>query len=900
MKTKFKKITAIIALIAIIIPMFSVAVSSLPALTVVNAYDPSTGDYSGREDAEDTSDFNDNITAQNKYKMWSVCKSMGMTDNQAVAVIACSMAESGGGRSEIIEAKTSLGTTKAQSEAYIQQYSQYIDTDPDKRTQFTDEAVRAYGVSQSYIDRAHTGERGLSPAIRIHGNNTSLDLDAYYDSNGVGWLGCGIVGFTGDPLKRLFVWADLNNARWYDFEYQFAYFISSTPEGYKQGPSFENWVAESKDYDLNKCVETFFHAMINGNELPNFVSERQTIANYEYEHYAGKKWDSKYGKKVLGIAGLAAIDIGSGIKDKSIIYSYASAVAYYPRNTGFIFNYVANDDLKEKNKEVFNGYVKSLQGDVDDSKSYSLFELYGEDLHWYRYFGEASYTPGLLDHIWSAVDQKKTDELGVFDTIDWEADDYLSCQTYPDRPTVLTKEDIKNGDRDPRVLALSTGMFNGYFYVAGSVKMTVAKGFVALVSFLIGPEMRQVIVDLIDKIESTKIWDGIKVILMCLCGLAMVLFIFSLVGKGIKYAKGQGAFRDALNRFIIGFVCLGLLFASLARPAVFNDTIDKVVNLVDTLFNAALADSIQNDEIIAVTDPDLATHAVLWKKAIFNPWCRGQFGDDYEHLYTVYAENLTKKQKAMKQSHDEVDTNDQTGKAFYDSASLTGDVFVPVGNGKEVRNWAAYLYSCGTIYHIDSTLDESEAKNIDTVNSYITFPHYTLKTTANDPDIPADLFRIIDAQMNISPQYFANSSTNDNYQDANSLNPHFGWQSTVMVFNASLLLFMLPVIIQKLMNFIMLMITMIKLIYYTIMELFKEGNGLKQFTDSLKKHFVNYFVAALKLNLMITLYYILVDKTFIELVLYIACSIVILGFSWKDIQDGIHRTKHTVKRIKNV
>lgn len=903
MKNKIKKISAIIALMLTCIMMLSIAVSSLPSLTPVEAYDPSTGKYSGREDAEDLSDFNNDITIQNKFKLWSIFKSMGMTDNQAVAAIACSIAESGGGRSEIIEGNDnaglgiSLGTTLEQSIAYIDAYSKYIDTDADKRTQFTDNIMRAYGVEESYITNAHNGIRGSAP---VHGdfNFDSVSLDTYYDEAGVGWLGVGIFGFTGSSLKKLFVWCDVFDARWYEFDYQIAYFISSSPEGYKGCAQLENWIAESKDYDLNQCVETFFHAMINGNELADMVADRQESANAIYDDFAGLEWDKVYGKKVLGIAGLTPIDLGSGIRDKSIIYSYASTVAYYPRNNGYLVNMAENDDLAERNKEVFIGHVKGLKGETDDSTTYSLFELYGEDLHWYRYFGESTYTPNLLDHVWSAIDQDKTKELISFDTIDWEADTYLSCNVYPDRPVVLTKEDIKNGDRDPRVLALSNGWFNGFFYVQGSLKMAAAKYFVAIVSILTGPEIQNVVVDLINMLETTEFWNTFKVILMCVCGLAMILFIVSIVIKAVKYSKGQGAARDAIGRFLIGFFCLGLLFAGLARPQSLNNTVLKVVNLVDTLFTASLADTISNDEVIAVQNPNLAVHAVLWKKAIFNPWCRGQFDNlEYNELYTAYA-TLDSGQSVMPQSHEEVDPNDQIGTAFYDSVTCTGDVFVPVGGGKEIRNWAAYLYSCGTIYHIDSTLDDKAADNIDTENGYITFPHYTLKTTANDSTIAADLFRIIDAQMNISPQYYANGSTNNNYQDSNGLDPHYEWQSTIMLFNAALLLFMMPVIFSKLMNFILLYITIFKMIFFTIMELFKEDAGFKPFFDSIKKHFVNYFTACLKLNLMILLYYILVDKGFVELVLYVACSIVILGFSWKDVQDGYYRAKNNVERVK--
>ena len=627
------------------------------------------------------------------------------------------------------------------------------------------------------------------------------------------------------------------------------------------------------------------------------VSDRQDIAEDLYPEMAGVEWNYKYAKKVLALAGLAPISIREGIQDKSIIYSYASTVAYYPRNGGFLVDLSQRDQIKDRNSEVWTGYIKGLQGETDTSTQYSLFELYGEDVHWFRYFGEATYTPTLLDHVWSAIDQNKTKDLISFDTIDYDAYNYLSCNVYPDRPLVLTKDDIHNGDRDPRVSALNVGWFNGFFYVSGSIKLEIAKYFVAVVAILTGPEIREVFVDLVEKLEESTVWQVIKVPILGILGLAMIFFIFSIVGKAIKYAKGQGAARDAINRFIVGFVCLGMLFAALARPDVFNETITKAVTIIDTIFSESLQATLQTDEVVNVQDADLAIHAAIWRKAIFNPWCRGQFDNrNYEDLYTQFAS--VDDEHKMPQDNEVIDTSDMTGMAFYNSAEATGDVFVPAGGGKEIRNWAAYAYSCGTIYHIDSTLTEETAEDIDADHGFI-FPHYLTKTTASNPDLPADLFRIIDAQMNISPQYYANGSVNNNYQHAHGLKNHFEWQSNVALFNAGLLLFLFPVILKKITSFFLLLITTFKMIYFSILEIFKPDMGVAPFFESVKKSFVDYFTASMKLVLMITLYYIFVDKGFLELVLYILCCLVILGFNWKDVRHLYQDTKAKVQRAKN-
>lgn len=900
MKTKINKVSALIALSLVLITLTSFAVSSLPTITRANAYTATDG-YTGLEDPENPDDFEGSVAAMNKYKAWCIYKGMGMDDNQAVAAIACMQAECTSlFRSDCVEGPDILGLCPLEDsmenyEAYTAAYSSMMDTNADFRTDVTDEIMRHYGISEDTIEKCHDGDFSGDSYSSVVG--TSLSLSTYYDEHGVGWVGCGLYQFTGGSLKKLFAWSEETGMRWFEFENQFAYIIAPSSDGGYKGEALQDWIAATEGKSLDECVETFFHTMINGNELPDFVAARQAIAADLYPLFCGLDWNEKYAKKVLSMAGLSLIQVREGIQDRGIIYSFASTVAYYPRNGGFIVNRTLNDDLRDRNEEVWTGYINNLKGAGDSSSKYSLFELYGEDLHWYRYMGEATYTPTLIDHVWSAIDQNKVKDLISFNTIDYDAYNYLSCNVYPNRPLVLTKDDVHNGDKDPRVSHLNIGWFDGFFYVSGSFKFEIAKWFVSIVAILMGPEIRQVFVDLLEYLESTDVWKVMKIPILGILGLAMIFFIFSLAGKAIKYAKGQGAARDAINRFLVGFICLGMMFAAIARPAVFNNVISKAVTIIDTIFNEALTASLSDDEVICVSDPDLAVHAVMWRKAVFNPWCRGQFDNmEYEHLYTHYSGKS--EDEMMPQDNEEIDTTDMTGKAFYNSVEATGDVFVPVGGGTELRNWAAYAYSCGTIYHIDSTLDEEAVEDVNT-DLGIRFPHWTTKTTANNPDLPADLFRIIDAQMNISPQYYANGSINNNYLHAHMLKTHFDLQSYVALFNAGLLLFMFPVIIKKLTSFFLLMITTFKMIYFSILEIFKPDMGIAPFFDSIKKSFVDYFTAAMKLNIMITLYYIFVDKGFIELVLYILCCIVVLGFSWKDVRHLYQDTKASIQRAKN-
>ena len=853
-------------------------------------------------DANDVEDFDNNYTKMNQYRMWSVFKGLGMNDNQAVAALACSQCESNY-RPEQIEiginnSHAPLGNTMEDYQKYVELYSSKMDTDASMRTQFTDEVMKLHGLTDEQIEKAKKGELKSAQSNRGY----SLSLSTYY-INGVGYLGCGLYQYTGEGLRKLFEWSKAHNSRWFQFKNQMAFFIAPVSnKGYK-GERLQLWISESKEQTLLECVDSFAKALINGSMPESQLATRRKTAEELYKQFAGKDYDKDYAKQVIAFAGIIqeesaedAVEDPSKIVDRSIISSYASIAVRYTQNKGFLLD--SNDDLKTANEKVFQDYIRYLNGTSTVSQPYSLFELFGEDVHWYRYFGEATVAPNLLDHIWSGIDQDKTDQLVTFDTIFYEPQNYLSCQVYATRPTVLTKDDVNNGNIDPRVSALSNGWFNGVKYVLGSIKLTISKYFVSFCALLLGPTIRNALIDAIDFITSTDLWkvigDALKVILT----IVMVFFIFSFVGKARNYAKGTGSAKDAIGRFIFGVIYLGLFYFALARPEAFTKITLNVVHVIDNMFDETLADAIDDDEVIAVQDKSKAIHAVLWKKSIFGPWVRGQFGGaNYDELYTQFAV-LEDGQKAMPQSNDNIDSNDGSGRIFYNSVNLTGDVYVPVGGNKLIRNWAAYLYSCGTIYHIDYTLNESIAETIDPDMKPF-FPNETLKTTANNININADLFRIIDAQMDISPQYYADGTYSENYTKAKSLQTEFDKQSTNMLLNSAMIIFIFPVVYQKLSSLVLLYIIAFKLLFYTLTELFKEGSGgFKPFFDGIKKAFFNYILASFKICLMITLFYLLIDEGFLKLIVYIICCLVLLSFNLKDVKRNIDSIKTNAKRIK--
>lgn len=586
---------------------------------------------------------------------------------------------------------------------------------------------------------------------------------------------------------------------------------------------------------------------------------------------------------------MSPLIVKADIDDRSVLYSYASQVIEYPSNQGFIVDKTI--DLNSKNVDVYKGYVNYLNGNSDDSKKYCLYELFGEDIHWYRYMGEATYSPTLLDHIWSAVDQDKVNDLSITD-IFYSAPNYLSCHVYQNRPTVLTMNDIDSGNTDPRVLSIYTGWFNGYSYVSGSVSLTIAKFIVSIVSILVSHTLLDKIVEVINDLETTSFWlDIMRPIIWFLIAGVTIFFIISLVSKAKNYTTGRGSAREFFARFLVGFMCIGFTLAATFNPTVLNNIALGAATIVDQLFEASLSSTVDGDEVVDVSDDDLVMQAVLWKTAIFGPWCRGQFdGLEYNQLYTNYAALSSDSGKsAMPQSNETPEDLSEDKDSYFNSTALTGDVTVPIGNGANVKNWAAYLYSCGSKYHIDYSLDVDTAAEID-LNAEVQFP--TANTTYNNKELMADTFRVIDAQMDISPQYFEGGVSVNNYTNSHRLTEDFMMQGTVAIFNSLLLFVLIPAIWQKIKNFILLIVTTIKIIYFTILEVFKEGNG-KEFWSSLKDSFLGYFIADIKICILITLYTIFADKGIFMAILFIVISIVVYGFNVQDVKQFIREVKNT-------
>lgn len=851
---------------------------------------PATTSYAfeGTERADDNSAFKSEYE-QNRYKIWSILRAYGLSEYQAVGIIANIDLEGGmfgyklEGDHEVSEGG-SPGAEKAV----------YFTTNHDA---YTVALMKYYGLTDEDIEEARSDY-----AMSVYSPTLKHNINAgYYFTGGgslhTGFCGIGIFQWTGENAEQYMKWCEDHSYTWYAVDAQLAWLFAPADEG--GSAWFEECIADFLDEtksssDIGECAGAWCKYYERPSDIEQAMAQRSEHANEIYHEFKGKGWDGKFGEDILSGVGIKAFYYEDGIVDVGIIPSFSSVTLIYPQNNGFLLETDKRAMLEKNGKTVYEGFVKRLDGETDDSPTYSLYELFGEDIHWYRYLGEETYYPKLFDHIYSAYAQDKLGKLSLGDTIFYDNTNYLSCSVYADRPVVLSQGDIFNGSEDPRVSALSLGRFNGYAYELGSLNLSLAKYVTSFVTFLNGDTILTKITDTITDLETTDFWKAFSPIIMLLLSLGALMFIISIFSMGMKYAAGQsgGSLREIFGRLIIGLLCMGILIFSVYNPSATNEIVKKALSGVDYVFDAALATVFEDDEVIAVHDVSQIENAALWKTAIFGPWCRGQFeGRDYKEVYTQYAV-LEDGQKAMPQSNQTIDQADKTGQAYYNSTKYTGDVYVPVGGGKDIRNWAAYLYSCGSPYHIDSLVETDEFRQ-----PKVNFP--MANTTYGDPSLLADTFRVIDAQMDISPQHYADGTISYNYEEAHGLDPHFIRESITAIFNSLCLLMLIPAIFIKLKSFFLLIFLAIQMVYYSVLELFKAGNGLDDFGKNVKKNFFDYLVAKIRIYIMIVLYVQFVDKGFILALVYLCLCLVVYGFNVQDAKRFVSNTKHNIQRIKS-
>lgn len=860
-----------------------------------------------------------NPKQRNAYKIWSVAICAGLSKEAAAGWIGNAERESQIDSTLFegwLDYRNQDGWTADDKALYVwNDKKSDIAESAESLCYYTVNFLFPYYASNGWGLEASQDDHISVAAVQPNGTTHLIHTGAYI-GDGHYMPGIGHIQFTGVRASNLMNYASQVGERWYDLDTQLVQILRH--EGnYQDGHSNYILGEYANITNVEEAANKWKWVVEGcGNNEPD--TTREEYARAWFTLFENCKPDIRYARMILKKANVPfkykGLNYIKTIEDKSAIQELSGRAIQLPQSTGFAFDVGGTADkyaedaaiaiLKSIPSYVEGGEENTQYPDANGEKKYSLYDLFGSDLHFYRYYGEATQPIQLLDHIFSAYTQDMMNSLTIKDTIFYTTHRYLSCNVYEGRPQVLTNADIQEGQQDPRVSQIETNRFNGSTYVRASFRIEVAKYITALVSFLMGDTVISTLRWVADKLTDFEIWNNAAVpIIKIIVGIMAIFFVWSLVKHAINYATGKrGSIKHILTRFFTGVIAVALILVICDHPKAFTELIYKSATVIDNVFESALTEQVYEDDVVGSTDGTKTIEAMLWRITVFEPWCKGQFGRQYDELYTQFAD--VEDAKKMPQSYipQDADLSQLVGQngVLYDSANYTGDVIVPVGNSTYIRNWAAYLYSCQSKYHIDYNYMSGK----DSVPTEIKFP--TMYTTAQDTTIAADTFRVLDAQMNISPQIDADGNVKYTYSGSKILEPELGTQSGLMVtYSLILLISFAPAIFMKLKNLLMLFVTFFSLIYHSIVEVAKENQGFSDFGKSLKKYFVGYCLACLKLFILVIAFNALVGQGIIKLILYGLLVLVVYGINLneanKEIKDRINRAKaiHN-RRVKHI
>ena len=498
--------------------------------------------------------------------------------------------------------------------------------------------------------------------------------------------------------------------------------------------------------------------------------------------------------------------------------------------------YETEEDEKAREEINNKAYKESLD------KNYSLYDRFGGHILFVPYFGETKIITGLLDRFYSEYANnngdfqlKKEDILKLF-----EISAVSNNIVYDGRPDILSTEDIESGDKDPRVATYIGVHPRGGEAHLGNFYLTISSGVSKLIGWATGSGLYKTVSGVWDKALGSGLGKLLKWGIGFILPMGMVFWIISIMFTGNKILRGRASARKLGTDLLGALFSLSLIYALASNPTAFSSLLTTGVSLWDQTLDKAL--QVGTSEVVKSDDTKHVREAMLWKKTTLDPWAKGMFGRDYEHMYTLYEDSVSQDKK-LPQSDDDVLSPWDDGSKKYNSKEITGDAFVEIGPNKKVRNWAALAWSTQSIYHIDAVLGkdkedakkEVKAEGKDRDDSINTWPR--AKTTPLNNNIYVDSFRWVDALLDISPEYLNNNVKILNYTKARNYETNFiaaGLESLYMTF------LLLPIGLlgfKKIRVSVIVASSVVRLLYYSVMNYYKKYIAVY----SLKLLFTFYF-----------------------------------------------------------
>lgn len=532
---------------------------------------------------------------------------------------------------------------------------------------------------------------------------------------------------------------------------------------------------------------------------------------------------------------------------------------------------------------------KLLRGEAE--KNISLYDRFGGDIKFVPYFGEKKFNINIADKFYTNMKENNKEFQFSLKDIFSESDATIFNAVYENRPDILEDESIDKGNVDPRRDNYSMFHSAGGDAALGNFYLTISKFLTSIVNFFLSSEIFTIIIDQWEKLMSSDSIKTIMEIVKDFLPLVMVGFVFQILLMVKRYMEYKISYREITGILINFSISIGLVFVMLLNTNTFTNISKMFIKGVDNIFATTL--NITSSDIAKSDDKTNVIEATLWSKSVFEPWTMGMFdGRTYDKLYTQYA-NVEDKNK-MPQSFDDIKSDWKNGKR-YSSATLTGDVKVPVGPNKYVRNWAALAWSTQSLYHINAVDKEDEEIRVGS-----NWP--VADRTANNPEIYTDNFRWLDAKMNISPGYISPDKNDGNYEKSNSYTHNFATYGLLSLWRTLIMLPILYPAIRKTFSMLKIVITTIRLGVRSIMSIFKEDDDYSASSNfnSIITQFKMYFWWSL-VAFMLTTIYSMLTGNIISDVLWIIISYTVIKFKPPRNKDEFYKMKiHAKRQFNNI
>lgn len=551
-------------------------------------------------------------------------------------------------------------------------------------------------------------------------------------------------------------------------------------------------------------------------------------------------------------------------EDSSIVGDFYNKVFNITLNNGHTIIDTSESDYKRK--EINNQIYKN-----EATKTYSLYDRFGGNLIFYPYLGEIKISTTLLDKYYEKI--KENDpalELGDIPKL-FEPNAISNNVVYEGRPDVLSFTDLLSGKVDPRLAMYARGTGPGGFAALGNMFLFFSNFITPFIGWLTESSLFKLINDIWQYAMNSGIQDFIRQFVDIYSPLFIAIFVIGLVFSCFRVIRGAESASHVFMNVGSVIISLGIVFSLSYNPSATSNFFYNFVNLIDNTFNKVL--TLDSSEIVKSDNPDNIRTAALWEHTVFRPWCKGMFGRDYDEMYTQFDETHSVSQK-MPQSNDDVSVDWEGDEIRYNSVELTGDIVVPLGNNVDVRNWAALAYSIQSIYHIDAVQEEdSQETNSEEIDAK-SWPRAEL--TPKSDSIYCDNFRLIDALLDISPEYRSATDITNNYTGARVYNPDFIFYGFVSFWNSLLIIPFMILGFRKTVCALKIIISGVRLMIYSIGNIIMPNRY--NILDNLKKFALplfDYFWWSLIIFLGLSLFDVLANVNMLNDLLWIVLAIIL-------------------------